>query len=71
MSNVNHPSHYNQGDIECIDAMIAAYGVEAVKTFCLLNSFKYLWRMEHKNGKEDLEKSLWYLNKRLELMSSD
>lgn len=68
---VDHPSHYNQGDIECIDAMVAAYGTEAVEIFCLLNAFKYLWRAEHKNGKEDLEKALWYLKKRLELMDSD
>lgn len=69
MSKVDHPPHYNQGDIECIDAMIAAYGKEAVQVFCLLNSFKYLWRMEHKNGQEDLEKAIWYLKKRLELIA--
>ena len=23
---VNHPEHYNQGNIECIDAMLSAYG---------------------------------------------
>ena len=68
---VSHPSHYNQGGIECIDAMVAAFGKEAVGVFCLLNAFKYLWRTEHKNGKEDLNKAMWYLNKRLELMSSD
>lgn len=68
---VNHPHHYNQGDIECIDAMVAAYGKEAVSIFCLLNSFKYLWRMEHKNGKEDLDKAIWYLKKRQELSTSE
>lgn len=66
-SSVDHPSHYNQGGIECIDAMLSAYGKEAVSVFCLLNAFKYLWRMEHKNGTEDLEKAIWYLKKRLEL----
>lgn len=29
--------------------------------FNLGNAFKYIWRFEHKNGKEDLEKALWYL----------
>ena len=28
--NVNSPMHYASGSIECIDAMIAAYGTEAV-----------------------------------------
>ena len=70
-NNVDHPSHYNQGGIECIDAMVAAYGKEAVSVFCLLNAFKYLWREEHKNGKEDLEKAIWYLKKRLELIKSE
>jgi hypothetical protein len=51
--------------------MVAAYGKEAVSIFCLLNAFKYLWRSEHKNGKEDLEKAIWYLKKRLELCESE
>ena len=71
VSTVEHPSHYNQGNIECIDAMVAAYGKEAVSVFCLLNAFKYLWRNEHKNGKEDLEKAIWYLKKRLELIENE
>lgn len=65
--NVQHPAHYTQGGIECIDAMISAFGVEAVKIFCKLNAFKYVWRASHKNHLEDIEKSLWYLNKYLEL----
>lgn len=65
--NVNKPKHYNQGSIECIDAMISAFGVEDVKTFCKLNIFKYLWRANLKNGNEDMEKAHWYLNKYEEL----
>lgn len=65
--NVRHPAHYTQGNIEAIDAMISAFGVEAVKIFCKLNAFKYVWRASHKNHLEDIEKSLWYLNKYLEL----
>ena len=30
IDNVTHPPHYTQGGIECIDAMEAAYGTEAV-----------------------------------------
>lgn len=32
MDNVNHPAHY-QGKHECIDEMIALFGVEDVKPF--------------------------------------
>lgn len=64
---VNHPSHYS-GDIECIDAMLQQFGVEKVKSFCLLNAFKYLWRCDkkHDNNIEDIKKAMWYLNKYLE-----
>ena len=68
---VNHPSHYTQGTIECIDAMVAAFGKNSVADYCLINAFKYLWRSEHKNGREDLEKAIWYLKKRLELTASE
>ena len=68
---VSHPSHYNQGGIECLDAMEAAYGKEATATFCLTNAFKYLWRTEHKNGLQDIDKAIWYLNKYKELKSND
>lgn len=65
--NVNHPSHYCTGKYECIDVMIEVFGVEAVKNFCLCNSFKYNYRSGRKNGKEDLEKAIWYSKKYLEL----
>lgn len=64
---VNHPAHYTQGDIECIDAMISAFGKDAVKTYCKINAFKYIWRTDYKNGTEDVKKAVWYLNKFLEL----
>ena len=64
---VNNPSHYTQGGIECIDAMISTFGKEAVRHFCLCNAFKYVWRTEHKNGAEDCKKAIWYLTKALEL----
>ena len=66
---VTHPSHYTQGNIQCIDAMISAFGKDAVATWAKLNAFKYLWREEHKNGLEDIDKAIWYLNKVKELKS--
>ena len=65
--NVNHPSHYETNGIECIDAMTAAQGMDAVQDFCICNAFKYVWRHKHKNGAEDIKKAVWYLNKWLEL----
>lgn len=70
-SMVDHPSHYNQGGIECIDAMVAAFGKEAVENFCLCNAFKYVWRNRDKNGFEDIDKAIWYLNKIKELCSDE
>ena len=69
-SNVEHPAHYNRRDIECIDAMIAAFGKAEVAVFCKINAFKYLWRAENKgNYKEDMEKAAWYTNKASELIA--
>jgi hypothetical protein len=63
--NIN-PRHYNQGKVECIDALESATvdkkGIEAV---CIANVIKYLWRYESKNGLEDIKKAKWYLNKLL------
>ena len=64
---VNHPEHYNQGKYECIDEMIALFGVEAVIWFCKCNIHKYKSRAPYKNGDEDLKKAEWYMDKLLEL----
>jgi hypothetical protein len=67
--NVHHPSHYadNAKGIECIDAMEAAFGSQAVQCFCICNAFKYLFRYTKKNGIEDIHKAQWYINKYIEL----
>lgn len=64
---VNHPPHYTQGDIECIDAMKAAFGADELAVYCKIAAFKYIWRCEHKNGLEDVKKAVWYLNKYIAL----
>lgn len=59
--NVNHPKHYsNFCSLECIEVMELIYGKKSVFEFCKLNAFKYIWRYKGKNGKEDLEKAIWY-----------
>lgn len=70
MSNdmVNHPAHYETNGIECIDAMIASQGAEAVRNYCVCNAFKYIWRHQHKGkNDEDIQKAIWYLNRYLNL----
>ena len=64
---VDHPAHYNQGGIECIDAMLSAFGRPVVMNFCLCSSMKYIWRHQFKGGEESIKKAIWYLNKYLEL----
>lgn len=64
---INHPSHYTQGGIECIDAMKSAFGAAQLAVYCKIAAFKYIWRCEYKNGAEDVKKAIWYLNKFLEL----
>ena len=66
---VNHPKHYaNSCSIECIDAMQATFGTKDLAKYCVINAYKYLWRYKNKNGKEDLNKAEWYLNKFDELL---
>ncbi len=56
---VDHPSHYNQGNIEVIDA-IEDWGLN----FCEGNVVKYVARHRHKREPlEDLEKAKWYLDR--------
>jgi len=65
--NINHPAHYETGKYECFDVMLEVFGTEAMKAFCKANAFKYLYRMDRKNGIEDAEKAAWYIDKLIEL----
>lgn len=61
---VNKPAHYNQGKVECIDAIESAtIGKKGIQAVCTANVIKYLWRCEEKGGLEDINKAQWYLNK--------
>ncbi len=65
---VNRPQHYaGQGEVECIDfieIMIKSYN--GIIAGSLFNALKYTWRSHNKNGKQDLEKALYYANKAVE-----
>lgn len=60
--NVNHPSHYTQGGVECIDCIKASMTPEAYRGVLKGNIIKYVFRYEKKNGVEDLEKARVYLD---------
>ena len=60
---VSQPSHYADSEIECIDAMVAAFGRDNVNTYAEIAAFKYVWRMNRKNdnSEQDKQKAVWYL----------
>jgi len=61
---VNNPSHYNTGDIECIDGIKATLSEEEYRGYLRGAAMKYLWRCTYKGKmKEDLSKAEWYINK--------
>ncbi|MDR5603850.1 DUF3310 domain-containing protein [Staphylococcus coagulans] len=61
---VNNPSHYTYGDIEVID-----YCDQVCKTYppelapYVFNAIKYVSRATHKNGKEDIAKAKYYVQR--------
>ena len=70
LDNVEHPSHYCRGGIECIDAIEASLGKDEFTGFLRGNIIKYVWRYRDKNGLEDLKKAQWYLNKLIEVVKN-
>ena len=58
---VQHPSHYTQGGIECIDAIKASMTADGFCDYCKGNIIKYIWRWRDKGGVEDLRKASVYL----------
>ena len=68
---INHPDRYAGGKFECIDVMADVFGKEAVKDFCLLNAFKYIWREKRKNGVEDIKKAMFYMDYYIKLTEEE
>ena len=61
---VNHPSHYTQGSVECIDAIASALGHGAFVDFLRAQVIKYMWRLGHKgDALQDAEKGSWYASR--------
>lgn len=69
---VNAPTHYNGTD--CIETMEKLFGTDAVKHFCILNAYKYLYRAGKKPGvdaEQDRAKAQWYLDYATKLVHKD
>lgn len=68
---VNHPSHYNYGDIEVIDFIDQVTdSYEGKAAYLAGNVIKYVSRAPHKNGAEDVEKAIWYAKRLADVMET-
>lgn len=66
LDEVDHPAHYNQGNIEVIDA-IEDWGLGFHDGNCV----KYVARAKHKGTElQDLKKARWYLDRRIQQMEA-
>ena len=63
---VNKPSHYRAGNIEAITYLRDSLGKEGFLFYCEGNVKKYVHRWRYKNGVQDLEKAIWYLERMVE-----
>jgi len=69
LADKTNPNYYkNECSLECIEAMLIAFGSDKVYDFCICNAFKYMWRYKNKNGFEDVKKARWYVDKAKELI---
>jgi hypothetical protein len=64
---VNHPSHYTDGEIECIEAIESQQTLEEFRGYLKGNIAKYLWRERLKGGVQSLKKAQWYLDRLIQL----
>ena len=62
-NNIKSPSHYVKGGLECIDAIKAVVSTitDPFEAYCTGNIIKYIWRWNDKNGIEDLNKAVQYI----------
>lgn len=68
---INHPSHYTEGAVECIDAIESSMSKDEFLGYLKGNIIKYIWRYRLKGREvEDLKKAQWYLNRLVESYDS-
>jgi hypothetical protein len=66
---VDHPPHYNNGHIECIEAIEAMLTPDEFIGYLRGNSLKYRWRFRYKKKPiEDLRKARWYEERLLKFL---
>ena len=66
---VDHPPHYNNGNVECIEAIEAMLTPDEFIGYLRGNSLKYRWRFRYKNKPiEDLRKARWYEERLLKFL---
>ena len=64
LDNVNHPTHYNLGTMECLDVIKACLTNSEFRGFLKGNVIKYMYRKGEKgDALEDLNKACWYAKK--------
>lgn len=69
---VNHPFHYTQGKIECIDAIKSALTREQYIGFLKGQIIKYTWRAGLKDeAAEDQKKADWYNQRLITLLQGE
>ncbi|ATG86399.1 hypothetical protein LpeD_156 [Lactobacillus phage LpeD] len=74
-SQVNHPQHYNHGNLEVIDIIkdqLSKAPLDAFAGGLMFNIIKYVLRAPYKaNEIEDLNKAVWYLNTLIKYLGDD
>jgi len=66
---VDHPPHYNNGKVECIEAIEAMLTPDEFVGYLRGNSLKYRWRFRYKKKPiEDLRKARWYEERLLKFL---
>ena len=61
---VNHPKHYDNGQVECIDWIEEMLTPEEFRGYLKGAALKYQFRCENKGAPaKDLEKAKWYISK--------
>lgn len=69
---IDKPKHYNEGNIEAIEAIKASMTHEEYIGHLKASVLKYLWRYRYKSKPlEDLKKSAWYLNRLIKEIEVD
>ena len=61
------PTYYHKNGVDVIKMIELLRGKQAAKEFCIGNVLKYTIRYDRKNGIEDLEKAITYIERLKEM----